>query len=96
MSAVWRQALAAWLATHKNYPEEARRRGAEGSVALRFTIDRSGRVLEVMLVRSSGSPILDSAAEAMLRGATLPSPPATMTQDKFTVTVQVRYALANQ
>jgi protein TonB len=95
MSAAWRQALAAWLADHKTYPDEARRRGAEGSVTLRFTIDRAGRVLGVMLLRSSGSSILDAAAEAMLRGATLPAPPATMTQDTFTVTVQVRYALAN-
>ncbi len=47
VSSAWKQALAAWLAEHKAYPEEARRRGIEGSVTLHFSVDRSGRVTEV-------------------------------------------------
>jgi len=90
----WREALSAWLAAHRNYPEDARRRGDEGRAAVRFTMDRSGRVLEVELSQSSGSAILDEAARTMLRGATLPPLPATMTQERITVTVTIRYALA--
>jgi TonB family protein len=60
---------------------------------LRFTVERSGLVHDVMLVRSAGSPVLDAAAEAMVRGATLPAFTATMPQDRITVTVQVHYAL---
>ena len=86
MSKAWQQALAAWLATHKTYPDEARRQGAEGIVAVRFTIDRSGHVLQVQLIRSAGSAILDAAAEAMLRDAVLPPLPATISEDKATVT----------
>ena len=93
VSADWRQALAAWLAAHKSYPEEARRRGEQGSVALRFTVERSGRVTEVSVARGSGSTILDAAAEAMLRNVALPAFPASMSQDKVIVTVQVRFAL---
>jgi periplasmic protein TonB len=96
MTAAWRQALATWLAAHKTYPDEARRQGAEGSVALRFTIDRSGRVLQLDLVHSAGSAVLDAAAEAMLRDATLPPFPATMPQDEVTVTVQIHYKLTNE
>jgi periplasmic protein TonB len=81
------------MAAHKTYPELARRRGQQGSVGLRFTADRSGRVLSVSLVRSAGSDTLDSAAEAMVRNATLPPFPATMTQQTATVTVAIRYAL---
>jgi protein TonB len=91
----WQRSLAAWLAAHKTYPDEARRRGTEGSVVLRFTADRSGRVLDVVLVRSAGSAMLDAAAEAMVRHAALPPFTAGMSQDTVTVTVQIRYALTN-
>jgi protein TonB len=91
----WQRSLAAWLAAHKTYPDEARRRGTEGSVVLRFTADRSGRVLDVVLVRSAGSSMLDAAAEAMVRHAVLPPFTAGMSQDTVTVTVQIRYALTN-
>jgi periplasmic protein TonB len=92
-SAAWRQALAAWLASHKVYPEEARRRGEQGSVTVRFTVDPSGEVVNVAVVRGSGSAGLDAAAEAMLRGATLPPFDPTMRQAPVTATVQIRYAL---
>ncbi len=95
VSSNWRQQLAAWLAAHKTYPEEARRRGEEGSVTLRFTVERSGRVAETMVVHGSGSTILDAAAAGMLRNATLPPFPAAMSQDSVAVTVQVRFALTN-
>jgi protein TonB len=96
MSADWQQALSTWLAAHKTYPDEARRQGAEGTVALRFTIDRSGRVLQVELVHGAGSSVLDAAAESMLRGATLPPLPATMPQDKVTVTVRIHYRITDE
>jgi periplasmic protein TonB len=90
----WRQALAAWLAHHKSYPEEARRRSDEGTVAVRFSLDRSGRVVDVTVLRGSGSAILDAATVAMLRNAVLPPPPA-MSADQVTISVQVHYALAD-
>jgi protein TonB len=92
-SASWRQALAAWLASHKVYPEEARRRGEQGNVTLRFTVEPSGRVVDVAVVHGSGSSRLDAAAEAMLHGAALPPFDATMRQAPVTATVQIHYAL---
>lgn len=91
----WQRSLAAWLAAHKTYPDEARRRNTEGSVVLRFTADRSGRVLDVVLVRSAGSSILDAAALSLVRNAMLPPFTAGMSQDKVTVTIQMHYTLAN-
>jgi len=90
----WQQALGAWLATHKTYPEQARRRGEEGRVAIRFTVNRAGRVLDVDVVRGSGSPLLDAAASTLLRGAALPPFAASMPEEQVTVTVQLRYSLA--
>ena len=95
VSAAWQQALAAWLTARKSYPDEARRSGAEGGVVLRFTVERSGRVRDVVLVRTSGSPVLDAAAEAMLRGATLPAFAPEMSSGSVTVTVQVHYNLTD-
>jgi protein TonB len=63
-------------------------------VVVRFTVDRDGRVADVALVTSSGSRILDAAAQAMLRGASLPPFPGDMPQDHAIVTVPIRYSLA--
>ena len=94
MDGGWIKAVGAWLATHKSYPEEARRRGEEGRLAVRFTVDRSGHVGAVDVVRSSGSAILDEAARTLLSNAVLPPLPAAMTQSSITVTVQIHYALS--
>ena len=89
----WQRSVATWLAAHKTYPDEARRQGTEGRVSLRFTVDRSGHVMEVTPVHSSGSPLLDAASEAMVRNARLPPFTAGMPQDTVTITVQIHYAL---
>ncbi len=86
-------AVGAWLAAHKSYPEEARQRGEEGRLAVRFTMDRSGQVTTVDVVRGSGSEALDRAALTMLRGARLPPLPDAMGQPMITVTVQIRFGL---
>ena len=93
VDAHWQSEVARWLASHRNYPAAARRRGEEGRVAIRFTVDRSGQVRDAEIVSSSGSERLDGATLAMLRDATLPGFPATMSQDRVTVTTTVRYSL---
>src|ERR1700722_10057411 len=89
----WVASISAWFASHKTYPEEARQRGVEGNVSIRFTVDRSGRVMEAALVASSGSPLLDEAALELARRAVLPAFPADMTQARFTFTTTLRYSL---
>lgn len=91
--AAWRGSVSAWLQSHKTYPDAARERGEEGSALVRFSVDRNGRVLEFALVHGTGSASLDAAVGRMLTGAQLPALPPAMTQDRTTVTVQVRYAL---
>ena len=89
----WRGSLAAWLQSHKTYPDEARRDGQEGRAVIRFTAGRDGQILDFALVSSSGSAALDGAAQAMFRGARLPPFPAGMAQDRITVTVPIRFTL---
>jgi protein TonB len=43
-----------------DYPDRARRAGAEGAVAVRFTVQPNGRVSGCQIVKSSGNADLDS------------------------------------
>jgi protein TonB len=57
----------------KRYPRQARERGMEGVVRLRFLLNHSGGVEAVELVKSSGYEILDSASiTAVYRAAPMP------------------------
>ncbi|GAB5467728.1 MAG: hypothetical protein Kilf2KO_07580 [Rhodospirillales bacterium] len=69
--------LAALLNRHKRYPHSSRRRGEEGVVTLRFTVDPYGRVVEKRILRSSGHRRLDAEVIALLeRASPLPHPPS--------------------
>jgi len=83
----------AWLDAHKFYPQLAQQRGEQGTVLLRFTVTRDGRVLTVSLVQSSGSPVLDRAALRLLRDARLPPFPPDMPGPEATVSVPIHYLL---
>jgi protein TonB len=89
----WQSAVVNWLAEHKTYPDESRRRGEEGRVVIRFTVDRSGHVSDATVTTSSGIARLDEATLALMRDASLPRFPATMTRDRITITTSVRYTL---
>jgi periplasmic protein TonB len=86
--------LSGWLESHKRYPDSARQRSEEGRAVLRFTVDRSGRVIDFAVARTSGYPDLDASIEEMMRGAVLPPFPANMTQPRIDVSVTIRFSLA--
>jgi protein TonB len=92
-SAGYRALLSAWLESHKRYPDAARQRGEEGRAVLRFSVDRSGRVLDYTVTSSSGYPDLDQSIEEMMRGATLPPFPAGMPQREMQISVTIRFSL---
>ncbi len=85
--------VSAWLEAHKRYPTYARERGEEGSVGLRFRVDRFGRVLDHTLLSSSGYADLDGGVDEMMRGAQLPPFPAGMTMSQIEVSVKIRFNL---
>jgi protein TonB len=92
-SAGYRALLSAWLESHKRYPDAARQRGEEGRAVLRFSVDRSGRVLDFAVTSSSGYPDLDQSVEEMMRGANLPPFPVGMPQREMQVSVTIRFSL---
>lgn len=93
ISPSWRSGLAAWLQQHKTYPERARARGQEGTVVVRFSLARDGRVNDVSVLHGSGSELLDNAAATLLRDAHVPPFPAEMPQQQATITLGIRYEL---
>jgi periplasmic protein TonB len=94
ISSDYRTAIHSWIETHQHYPDAARQRGEQGRAVLRFRVDRSGRVLDPMVVSSTGFPDLDAAAEAAMRGALLPPFPPSMTSQEIEVSVTLHFGLS--
>jgi protein TonB len=92
VTASYQAMISAWLESRKRYPESARQRGEEGNAALRFRIDRSGRVLDYSYA-STGYPDLDAGLDEMLRGAQLPPFPPGMTASRIEVSLTMRFNL---
>jgi len=63
------------IESKKRYPEEAKRRGEEGTVVVSFTIDESGKPVNVRLASSSGSPSIDNETLRLIRSLKFPPPP---------------------
>jgi protein TonB len=86
--------LTAALRNRLRYPNVARSQGISGVATLRFTMDRSGRIVSSSLMRSAGHPALDQAALATASpGSSLPPAPAALPQQQFTITVPLRFNL---
>ncbi len=66
--------IIAHLQKYRVYPDSARSAGITGVATVRFTLGASGNVIGVALAGSSGKPVLDQAALAMVQRAS-PFPP---------------------
>lgn len=92
--ASWEGQLAAHLERHKRYPYMARNRREEGTVVLRFTVNRRGEVLESELEKKSGYFLLDREVQAMLKRAQpLPKPPRELRGRTIEVILPIEFAL---
>lgn len=89
--------LVAWLDRYKDYPPEVKKRKQQGTVVLAFSIDRAGEVLAARIQTSSGYPLLDRAALAMLdRAAPLPPMPDSMPHEHLHLAVPIEYSLITE
>lgn len=87
----WQARLASHLERRKRYPAAARRQGQQGTAQVRFTIDASGNVQTVSLVRSSGVAMLDDEVMSLVRRASpVPAPPPGVNR---TVVVPIRFSV---
>lgn len=90
----YRAQLAAYLARYKRYPHASQVKGEEGTVLVRFTLDRRGGVSGVAIDRGSGHPLLDEEVLALLRrAAPMPPMPASMPENEREFSVPVSFSL---
>lgn len=85
------------IARHQIYPQASRSFQEEGMVKIRLTLDRSGSLLKVELVESSGHKRLNDAA---IRAAAKAAPYSTFPEDisfqTWKILVPVRFTLAQK
>jgi protein TonB len=92
--ASWSARLFSHLARHKRYPAEAQQRRQEGTPLVRITMDHGGRVLAARLERSSGVPLLDAEALALVqRAAPLPPLPDDVAASTIEVVVPLSFRI---
>ena len=90
----WTSQLAAVLERNKRYPPMAQARREQGVAQVFFTLDRQGHLVESRIVHSSGAPILDEEALALLhRAQPFPPPPAELAGPQVALTVPIRFNL---
>ena len=77
-----------------HYPRAARLAGQQGSVVVRFVIDRNGAVLSIVLEKPSGHAILDREAVEMIeRAEPFPTMPGEMSGEVLELRVPIAYKI---
>ncbi len=90
----FQRAMLLHLERAKRYPREAQLRREQGTVYLRFRMDRSGRVLSAVVDRSSGYADLDAEVLDMInRAQPLPPIPPEIAQSQLELVAPVRFSL---
>ncbi|HEX3500068.1 MAG TPA: energy transducer TonB [Stellaceae bacterium] len=83
-------AISRELDKHRFYPDLARPLGLRGVARFVVVVDRRGKLIAMQLIQSSGSELLDRAAEKAIRD-TLPFPPvpADYPDDPVEITMEI-------
>lgn len=89
--------LMGWLAQHRVYPPELKKKKIEGVVKVRFAFEKSGEVTSISIAESSGNTLLDEAAvDVLRRAAPLPVIPDILGRDRLTITLPIEYSLITE
>ncbi len=89
----WEGLILAHLEHFRRYPARARAARQQGTVTVRFKMNRAGMVLSSAIVQKSGSYDLDQAAlDTLKRAQPLPAIPADMA-DEMQLTIPVEFYL---
>ncbi len=75
VAAAYERQVAEIIRHNLQYPANARRRGIEGTVLVRFIIESPGRAADTRIVQSSGATILDRNALETIMKCSFPPPP---------------------
>ncbi len=87
--------LLATLEKHKEYPRRAQQRRQQGTVQLRFLLNRDGSISTFNVQRSSGHRLLDEAVVDMIqRAVPLPPIPPALGKSSMDIVLPVNFTLA--
>ncbi len=90
----WHKSLVLHLNKHKKYPHDARKKGEEGTAAVSFKLDRSGKVISAHLDKSSGSDLLDKEAlEVLNRASPFPQPPSDVPDVSISLSLPIQFRI---
>jgi protein TonB len=92
LRATWQKQLIAHLDRHKRYPAERLQKSAE--ILVSFSLDRTGHVLSMSIVKGSGDAAFDEAALAMVRRSDpVPQPPPAVADEGLNFTLPVIFKI---
>jgi periplasmic protein TonB len=90
LTADWGRKVSAYFELHKRFPVVEKSKTAKVKISL--VLNRLGHVLSVAVAESSGDPLYDEAALAMVRRSDpVPPPPAKLTDDQFPFSLEVHF-----
>ena len=89
----WMAELELWVNDHKYYPEMAGELNQQGTVVVRFSVDRTGHVSQLQMVSPTGYALLDQAWLGLFRDADLPPFPHDATSDTARITASMHFEI---
>jgi TonB family protein len=90
LTANWMKQISAIFERHKRYPKVSKIKEAKVRVSL--VLNRLGHVIELAVLESSGDPRFDEEALSMIRRSDpVPRPPAGLTEDTFSYSLDVNF-----
>ena len=93
VGANWIAELEEWVDQRKYYPEMAGEMNQQGTVVVRFMVDRAGHVSHLAMVSPTGYALLDEAWLGLFRGADLPPFPPDAKSGTATVTASMHFEI---
>jgi protein TonB len=86
-----------WIKRHGSYPYEAAMYNLEGTVTMKFAINRQGEILYYELVKKSKWQLLNRAVRRMMdRSSPVPPIPVEIAKNELTFTVPVHFTLIDR
>ena len=90
LTANWMKQISAIFERHKRYPKVSKIKQAKVKVAL--VLNRLGHVVELAVLGWRGDPLFDEEALSMIRRSDpVPRPPAGLTEDTFSYSLDVNF-----